>query len=115
MTTGDAWRIKVFGLKGGHSGVDIHQGRGNAMRILGATLQRVLDELPAELADMNGGSAQNAIPREASAVVVARSRIAKATEASGRAAAKTSSKTRLGQLSTPDSDHRRENRAAPRR
>src|ERR1017187_1131937 len=34
--TGDsAWRVKVFGLKGGHSGVDIHQGRGNALRILG--------------------------------------------------------------------------------
>ena len=34
-----AWRIKVSGLKGGHSGVDIHQGRGNAVRILGSALQ----------------------------------------------------------------------------
>lgn len=68
-SAGSAWRIKVFGLKGGHSGVDIHQGRGNALRILGGVLQRVLD-LKAELADINGGSAQNAIPREASAVVV---------------------------------------------
>ena len=33
-----AWRIKVSGLKGGHSGVDIHQGRGNALRILGGAL-----------------------------------------------------------------------------
>lgn len=64
-----AWRIKVSGLRGGHSGVDIHLGRGNAIRILGATLQAVIDELPAELADMKGGSAQNAIPREAFAVV----------------------------------------------
>jgi dipeptidase D len=63
------WRIKVSGLRGGHSGVDIHLGRGNAIRILGATLQAVIDELPAELADMKGGSAQNAIPREAFAVV----------------------------------------------
>jgi len=31
-----AWRIKVSGLRGGHSGVDIHLGRGNAIRILGA-------------------------------------------------------------------------------
>ena len=31
-----AWRVKVSGLKGGHSGVDIHQGRGNALRILGS-------------------------------------------------------------------------------
>ncbi len=68
-STGNAYRIKVFGLKGGHSGVDIHQGRGNALRILGGILQRVLD-LQASLADINGGSAQNAIPREASAVVV---------------------------------------------
>ncbi len=63
------WRIKVMGLKGGHSGVDIHQGRGNALRILGGVLQHVLQSMPAELADLNGGSAQNAIPREASAVV----------------------------------------------
>src|SRR5271169_573287 len=65
-----AWRIKVFGLKGGHSGVDIHQGRGNALRILGSALQRVMGNLPAEIAVVNGGSAQNAIPREAAAVVV---------------------------------------------
>lgn len=64
-----AWRIKVSGLRGGHSGVDIHLGRGNAIRILGATLQAVIDELSAELADLRGGSAQNAIPREASAVI----------------------------------------------
>jgi dipeptidase D len=69
--TGDsAWRIKVFGLKGGHSGVDIHQGRGDALRILGATLQRIVATLPVEIAAINGGSAQNAIPREAAAVVV---------------------------------------------
>jgi len=70
-TTGDsAWRIKVFGLKGGHSGVDIHQGRGNALRILGTVLQSVTSNLPAEIAAVNGGSAQNAIPREAAATVV---------------------------------------------
>jgi dipeptidase D len=65
-----AWRVKVFGLKGGHSGVDIHQGRGNALRILGSTLQRLTGNLPVEIAAVNGGSAQNAIPREASAIVV---------------------------------------------
>jgi dipeptidase D len=69
--TGDsAWRIKVTGLHGGHSGVDIHQGRGNAIRILGALLGELLDRLPVELADVNGGSAHNAIPREAVALVV---------------------------------------------
>jgi dipeptidase D len=64
-----AWRIKISGLRGGHSGVDIHLGRGNAIRILGATLQAVIDELSVELADLKGGSAQNAIPREAFAVI----------------------------------------------
>src|SRR5580704_13993022 len=67
---GSAWRIKVSGLKGGHSGVDIHQGRGNALRILGGVLQVLLDRLPIEIAEINGGSAQNAIPREAAALVV---------------------------------------------
>ncbi len=69
-TANAAWRIKVSGLKGGHSGVDIHQGRGNALRILGSVLQNLLDHHPAEISEINGGSAQNAIPREASAVVL---------------------------------------------
>jgi len=64
-----ALRIKVFGLKGGHSGVDIHLGRGNAVRILGAVLQRAFDIPSVELAELKGGSAHNAIPREAWAVV----------------------------------------------
>ncbi|HTW31736.1 MAG TPA: aminoacyl-histidine dipeptidase [Candidatus Sulfotelmatobacter sp.] len=69
-TANAAWRIKVSGLKGGHSGVDIHQGRGNALRILGVVLQNLLDHHPAEISEINGGSAQNAIPREATAVVL---------------------------------------------
>lgn len=67
---GVGWRVKVLGLKGGHSGVDIHQGRGNALRILGGVLQSALDRLPVEIAEINGGSAQNAIPREAVAILV---------------------------------------------
>jgi dipeptidase D len=67
---GSTWRIKVSGLKGGHSGVDIHQGRGNALRIMGGTLQVLLDRLAMEIAEVNGGSAQNAIPREAAALVL---------------------------------------------
>jgi dipeptidase D len=67
---GPAWRIKVSGLQGGHSGVDIHQGRGNALRIMGGVLQALLDRLPIEVAEINGGSAQNAIPREAAALVL---------------------------------------------
>lgn len=65
-----AWRLKVSGLKGGHSGVDIHQGRGNALRILGAVLQPLLRDHQAEISEVSGGSAQNAIPREAFAIVL---------------------------------------------
>jgi dipeptidase D len=65
-----AWRLKVSGLKGGHSGVDIHQGRGNALRILGGVLQTLLREHRAEISEVSGGSAQNAIPREAFAVLL---------------------------------------------
>ena len=74
-TKGDTgWRVKVFGLRGGHSGVDIHQGRGNALRVLGDVLQRLMEELRVGIASVTGGSAQNAIPREASAVVVLNAR-----------------------------------------
>jgi dipeptidase D len=65
-----AWRVKVSGLKGGHSGVDIHSGRGNALRIMGGILQNVIGAFAADLSDIKGGSAQNAIPREASATIV---------------------------------------------
>ena len=65
-----AFRLKVSGLKGGHSGIDIHLGRGNALRLLGVTLQQLLQQHSVEIASVSGGSAQNAIPREAAAVVV---------------------------------------------
>ncbi len=65
-----AYRVKVSGLKGGHSGVDIHLGRGNAIRVLGGVVQRLMDKLGVEVADLKGGSARNVIPREATAVVV---------------------------------------------
>jgi dipeptidase D len=67
--TGAGYRIKVTGLHGGHSGVDIHIGRGNALRVMGTVLQELLDHLPVQLARVNGGSAHNAIPREAVAVI----------------------------------------------
>ena len=46
-------------------GIDIHRGRGNAVRILGRVLQALMDRLPLAVADINGGSKRNAIPREA--------------------------------------------------
>jgi dipeptidase D len=88
---GAAYRIKVTGLRGGHSGVDIHQGRGNALRVMGNILHDLLHRLPIELAEINGGSAHNAIPREAVAVIVldpARESELKSLVAAGEAAHK---------------------------
>jgi dipeptidase D len=68
--SGEAWRIKVSGLQGGHSGIDINKGRGNAVRILGRVLGTLMGNMPVAIAAINGGSKRNAIPREASAIVV---------------------------------------------
>ena len=68
--SGESWRIKVSGLQGGHSGIDINKGRGNAVRILGRVLQTLMDRMPLYVAAINGGSKRNAIPREASATIV---------------------------------------------
>jgi dipeptidase D len=68
--SGEAWRIKVSGLQGGHSGIDINKGRGNALRILGQLLQTLMGGMPVAIAAINGGSKRNAIPREASATIV---------------------------------------------
>src|SRR5664279_1035319 len=66
---GAGWRLRVSGLQGGHSGIDINKGRGNAVRILGRVLQVLTDRLPLAIAELVGGSKRNAIPREASAIV----------------------------------------------
>ncbi|EPF83446.1 aminoacyl-histidine dipeptidase [Acinetobacter gyllenbergii] len=57
--------LLVSGLKGGHSGVDIHLGRGNANVILANFLNDYLAQSNGRLVEFVGGSARNAIPREA--------------------------------------------------
>jgi dipeptidase D len=64
-----AYKLEVKGLKGGHSGLDIHLGRGNANKILNRILWEASRELGLELASIDGGSLRNAIPREAMAIV----------------------------------------------
>ncbi len=61
--------LKVGGLKGGHSGVDIHEQRGNAVKILSRILLMLLEKFDVRLVSISGGSAHNAIPREASALI----------------------------------------------
>lgn len=65
-----ALRVAVDGLKGGHSGVDIHLGRGNANKVLARVLGAVRRALPMRLARFSGGNLRNAIPRNAEATIV---------------------------------------------
>ena len=61
-------RVTISGLRGGHSGSDIHKGLGNANKLLARFLYTVKEECYIELADIDGGNLHNAIAREASAV-----------------------------------------------
>jgi len=61
--------VKVGGLRGGHSGLNIHEGFGNSIKLLARFLYNLADSVPFNLASMHGGSQHNAIPREAAAVI----------------------------------------------
>jgi dipeptidase D len=61
--------IQVSGLKGGHSGMDINLGRGNAIKIMNRLLNEGHARFGLLLASIDGGSLRNAIPRESSAIV----------------------------------------------
>lgn len=61
-------RFDVSGLRGGHSGIDIHLGRGNAIKLLAEALRDLSAHTDVRLVELKGGSARNAIPREAYAV-----------------------------------------------
>lgn len=65
-----AVHIALTGLKGGHSGAEIHLNRGNAIKLLAKTLEKALAKVSFRLADISGGSVRNAIPREAFATVL---------------------------------------------
>ncbi|MEM9592910.1 MAG: beta-Ala-His dipeptidase [Acidobacteriota bacterium] len=67
LSTDPAFTVTVRGLRGGHSGADIHEGRGAATQLLVRTLERAGVDL--RIAELVGGSKRNAIPREARAVV----------------------------------------------
>ncbi|RHW76391.1 aminoacyl-histidine dipeptidase [Colwellia sp. RSH04] len=65
-----AFNLSISGLKGGHSGVDIHTGRANANKLLVRFLLDASNEFDISLTELNGGSLRNAIPREANASFV---------------------------------------------
>jgi dipeptidase D len=65
-----AYKLEVAGLQGGHSGMDIAQGRGSASKLLARLLWSAGPQFGARIATLTGGDRANAIPREATALVV---------------------------------------------
>ncbi|PTB34565.1 aminoacyl-histidine dipeptidase [Photobacterium phosphoreum] len=61
-------KLVVKGLKGGHSGCDIHTGRGNANKLMARFFVRHADELGLRINNFTGGSLRNALPREATVI-----------------------------------------------
>ncbi len=64
-----AYKLSVTGLKGGHSGTEIHVGRANANKLLFRFLKEAVADCEVRLSWVDGGSLRNAIPREAFAIV----------------------------------------------
>lgn len=65
-----SYLISIRGLKGGHSGMEIHKGRGNSNKIMGRILNDLEGQFEYFIKEINGGSKMNAIPREADAVIL---------------------------------------------
>jgi dipeptidase D len=83
---GHACRVGVSGLRGGHSGANIHENRANAIKLLVRTLLRV-DPETLRLASIQGGQLRNAIPRQVEAVVVGPGRMLDALRAAAASVA----------------------------
>nr|MBQ8890751.1 aminoacyl-histidine dipeptidase [Clostridia bacterium] len=66
--SGTAYKVRLHGFKGGHSGVEIDKGRANATKVLAEILNVIPD---IRIASISGGNADNAIPRECEAIVLA--------------------------------------------
>jgi len=64
-----AFKVSLRGLKGGHSGVQIHLGRANANKLMNRFLKEVVSNYEARIASIQGGSLRNAIPRESFVVL----------------------------------------------
>lgn len=71
MVYGPCIRLSVDGLRGGHSGADIHCNRANANKVMGEFMSRILKLMPLCLTSFTGGNQDNAIPRACQANVVA--------------------------------------------
>jgi len=65
---GGYYELSISGLIGGHSGIEIHKNRANAIQILGRILQRIRDDIGIRLVDLEGGAKDNAIATSARAI-----------------------------------------------
>ncbi len=68
-TAADYYEITISKLVGGHSGIEIHKNRANAIRLLGRMLQRLSDDIGIRLVDVTGGAKDNAIAVSSKAVI----------------------------------------------
>ena len=73
FVAGSAFTIKLKGLAGGHSGVDIHKGKANANKLMNRTLSEISKQIYLGISFIDGGSLRNAIPRESVAGIVVES------------------------------------------
>lgn len=67
--SGNAYRLKISGMQGGHSGAEIHKNRENALLLMGRILRLLGTEKAYCLADLCGGTKDNVIPSAAEAVI----------------------------------------------
>lgn len=65
-----AFHLHVKGLNGGHSGMDIHKGLGNANKLMNRLIASTPEAVNIRIAELDGGSLRNAIPRESKALVL---------------------------------------------
>lgn len=61
--------LHIKGLSGGHSGLDINKGKGNAIKLTSRLLKKILKELPIDVTSFSSGTATNAIPRESITII----------------------------------------------
>ncbi len=66
----NAFRLCIGGLKGGHSGIEIDKGRGNANKLMGRLMKRIMKECTVYITAIDGGLKSNAIPREAEVLLL---------------------------------------------
>lgn len=62
-------KVTAGGMKGGHSGIDINKEKANALKVLGLTLIAIKKNVDLRIAQFSGGTAHNAIPRDAEAFI----------------------------------------------